>query len=214
MPGASNPSASFVISGNGAGSDNYITAALANVTSVGQQNAANINNLVDADATTGENDANFNTGGDVLIGTGHATVKTDIDNAVNFNHADVDCGCTWDVLAKISGNGAESHQGSEVDNIITLGLNNAQAVAQGNAAGLNNDVDDNAKTGYNGALSNTGEVDSDPAIVTGDAYNNNSISNSGNVNVVGDMPFDFPEMPEVEFSFNIAALWAFFGMSM
>jgi hypothetical protein len=216
MPGAGNPSASFVISGNGAGSDNYITAALANLTEVEQENVANINNIVDADATTGENDANFNTGGDVLIGTGHAVVKTDIDNAVNFNHADVDCGCTWDVLAKISGNGADTdhHWWDEADNIITLELANAQAVGQGNVAELNNTVDDSdAKTGYNEALSNTGEVDSDPAIVTGDAYNSNGISNSGNVNVVGDMPFDFPDMPEVEFSFNFAALWAFFGMS-
>ena len=214
-----NPSASFVISGNGAGSDNYITAALANATTVAQNNLANVTNDVDADADTGHNDAGFNTSGDVIIGTGDATVKADVDNAVNFNHADVDCGCTWDVLAKIAGNGADPyshHKSDDPDNLITLGLTSGQSVGQGNGSNLNNDLGDlNAKTGKNDANSNTGEVDgeSDPAVVTGDANIETGVANSGNVNVLGDMDFDFPEVPEVDFSFNMGALWAFFGLS-
>lgn len=213
-----NPSATFVISGNGAGSDNYITAALANATAVAQNNVANIGNEVDADADTGNNDAGFNTGGDVIIGTGDATVKAEVDNAVNFNYADVDCGCTWDVLAKIAGNGADTDHKKydDEDNLITLGLTSGQSVGQGNLGNLNNDLGDlNAKTGKNDANSNTGEVDgeSDPAVVTGDAYIHTGASNSGNTNVVGDMDFDFPEMPEVDFSFNMGALWTFFGLS-
>jgi hypothetical protein len=217
--GASNPSASFVITGNGAGSDNYITAALAKVTSVSQTNSAKVNNDVDADAKTGGNDAGFNTGGDVVIGTGDAKVYADIENALNFNYADVDCGCTWDVLAKIAGNGAEpcdDRCGNEgIDgNIISLGLNSVQAVGQGNVAGLTNDLTDlDAFTGYNDVELNTSEVDGDPAIVTGDALVDTGIVNSGNVNSVGDlMDFDMPEMPNFEWSFNMAALWAFFGM--
>ena len=212
--GASNPSASFVISGNGAGSDNFIGATLGKVTSVSQANQAGISNSVDADAKTGENDANFNTGGDVTIDTGDATVKADVDNSVNFNSADVDCGCTWDVLAKITGNGAEDYCIDGI-NTITLGLTSVQAIGQGNDANLNNDLDDlDAKTGYNDSNSNTGAVDqlSDPTVNTGNALVDTNINNSGNVNTVGDL--GWPEMPAVDFSFNFAALWAFFGMSI
>lgn len=219
--GGNNPSAAFVISGNGAGSDNYITAALAKVTQVSQTNTANVDNDVDADAKTGGNDAGFNTGGDTVILTGNAHVDADVDNSVNFNFADVDCGCTWDVLAKISGNGAEENNHhrrhrNKADNIITLALDSVQAVGQGNVANLDNDLEDlDAKTGYNDAESNTSEVDGDPAIVTGNATVNSGISNSGNVNSVGDFgPFEWPELPSFEFSFNFAAMMAFFGMSL
>ena len=215
--GASNPSASFVISGNGAGSDNYITAELAKTTSVTQDNTANVTNDVDADASTGHNDAGFNTGGDQMIHTGDVAVIADVDNAVNFNAADVDCGCTWDVLAKIAGNGAEgSHNWwfDYPDNIIDLTLDSTQAVGQGNVANLTNDLEDlDAKTGHNDLESNTAEVNGDPVISTGNAAVRTGVSNSGTVNTVGDLPFDMPEMPSnVEFSFNFAAFLAFFGM--
>ncbi len=214
--GSSNPSASFVISGNGAGSDNYITASLAKLTSVAQDNSAYVSNNVDADAKTGYNDANFNTGGDVLIGTGNAKVMADVNNAVNFNHADVDCGCTWDVLAKIAGNGADQDPWwwDTDSNLITLNLDSIKAIGQGNGSDLNNNLDDlTAKTGHNDVNSNTGDVEGgDPGIMTGDATVDSSVNNSGNVNVVGDMPFDFPDMPEIDFSFNFSAFWMLFGL--
>lgn len=209
------PSASFMIVGNGAGSDNKIAAALINATTIGQDNEADIENDVDVDAETGDNEANFNTGGDVVIMTGDSKAEVDVDNAVNFNFADVDCGCEYDILAKIAGNGAEAHHGDEVDNYIGLTLENIQAVGQGNDADLDNDVDvDDAETGDNEAGYNTGDPGSDPAIVTGDANSTTSVSNSGNVNTVGDFSLDLPELPEVDFSFNFAALWAFLGMSI
>jgi len=218
--GGSNPSATFVISGNGAGSDNYITAALTKVNTVAQNNSAYVNNNVDADATTGKNDANFNTGGDVIIATGIAKVMADVNNAVNFNSADIDCGCTWDVKAKIAGNGADEDRGF-LDflfgdkNIIKLDLTSAQIIGQGNRSNLNNQLYDlDAKTGKNDLNSNTGSVEGgDPAILTGDATIESGVSNSGNVNVVGNfLPFELPEMPHFEFSFNFAALWAFFNL--
>lgn len=217
MSATPTPKASFLITGNGAGSDNAILASLVNATTVGQTNNANIDNEVDVDAETGDNEANFNTGGDVVILTGNSDVEVDVDNAVNFNFADVDCGCEWDVTAKIAGNGAEAHYGDMVDNYIGLNLAQVQTVGQGNNGYLNNDVDvDDAETGDNEAGYNTGAVDheSDPAIVTGNANSKTSVSNSGNVNSIGSLPFDMPEMPEVDFSFNFAALWAFFGMSL
>lgn len=220
------PSASFMIVGNGAGSDNFIEAGLNNTNNVKQTNNATVLNEVDADAETGDNDANFNTGGDVVIMTGDAKAKVDVDNSVNFNAADIDCGCEFDVLAKIAGNGAEAdnhHHGwfkkwwDKDQNVITLDLVNTQLVGQTNGANLNNDVDvDDAETGDNEASSNTGAVDhaSDPAIVTGDAYAETNVSNSGNMNVLGNLPFNMPEMPQVDFSFNMAFLWAMFGMSL
>lgn len=225
----SNPSASFVISGNGAGSDNYITAALAKLTAVDQDNSAYVKNHVDADANSGRNKADFNTGGDVVIGTGHAVVLAEVDNAVNFNHASVDCGCTWDVHAKISGNGAAyeaPHKWSRwfskynrPDNIISLTLDSQQLVGQGNNAKLFNDVDGYAQTGKNQALSNTGEADSDPAIMTGDSYVYSGAENTGNVNSAGSLPmewpsFDWPDFGNVQFSFNMAAMMSIFGWFM
>lgn len=205
--GLSNPSAKFVISGNGANSNNSIQAGLTNVTAVEQDNSAHVKNNVDADASTGGNDANFNTGGEVTIDTGDATTDVDVANAVNFNHADVDCGCLMDVLAKVAGNGADTK------NIITLGLANVQSMAQDNGACLYNDVDGEAKTGDNDANSNTGEADTDPTVNTGNATSNTDVENEGNVNNVGGL-FSMPEMPDVDFDFSFAFLWAWFGMSV
>ena len=214
------PKASFWITGNGAGSDNEIAAELSNSTTVDQENDADIDNDVDADADSGDNEANFNTGGEVEIMTGPAEAEVAVDNAVNFNFADVDCGCEFDVTAKIAGNGAEEdnnyhhkrgHHGNE--NSIDLTLGTVQTVAQDNDADLDNDVDvDGAETGDNEAGYNTGEAESDPSIETGPATSKTEVSNSGNVNSVGDM-IDWPDMPEVDFDFNFAALWAMFSMS-
>ena len=213
--GGSNPSASFLITGNGAGSDNFIDANLTKSTNVTQNNYAYVKNDIDADAKTGGNDANWNTGGDVTIDTGDASVDANVDNSVNFNFADVNCGCTWDVLAKIAGNGADE-KGKD-GNTIVLNLDSKQAVGQGNNAYLDNYLDDlDAKTGYNDANSNTGSVGDDPSVMTGNASVDSGVSNSGNVNSVGDLlPFDWPDFPSnVEFSFNFAALWALFGLSV
>jgi hypothetical protein len=218
----SNPTASFWITGNGAGSDNFIDAELERSVKLSQDNDAHITNKVEAEAKTGANDANLNTGGDVMIDTGDAEVMAEVDNSVNFNYADVNCGCTWDVTAKIAGNGADADkdpkyygpQGNHGDNVITLELESKQLVGQDNDAHLNNKLDDlYAKTGYNDAISNTGTPESDPSVMTGDATVESGVSNSGNINVVGDMlDWEMPEMPQVDFSFNFAAMMAFFGM--
>ena len=208
-----NQSASFYINGNGAGSQNQISATLARTTDLEQDNEADVENNVEANAKTGKNDANLNTGGDVMIDTGKASVEAIVDNAVNFNYADLDCGCVWDVHAKIAGNGAGEE--SQTANKIKANLQSNQIVGQDNDADLDNNLEDlNAKTGYNDAESNTGEAESDPSINTGDAYAGAAVENSGNVNTLGSMmDWDWPDMPEMEFNFNMAAMWAFFGMS-
>ncbi len=217
--GASGSGASFKILGNGAGSDNWISAVLANSSSVEQANSANIDNDVNSDAKTGGNDAKFNTGGDVVISTGDAKAGANVDNMVNFNSASVDCGCTFDVLAKIDGNGASSYgENGLTQNGIDLVLANANEIGQANAADLDNDVYSNAKTGYNDANLNTGSVENgnDPAIITGDSTNSTDVNNSGNVNTVGGTPFVLP-LPggsSVSLSFDIQALLSFFGLSI
>lgn len=207
--------ASFRILDNGAGADNVISATIANTTELAQNNVADVDNYVDADADTGKNDANFNTGdGWVVIDTGNATVNAGIANDVNFNAADVDCGCVYDVLAKIAGNGAEVGHGydSEADNTIVATLTHAQALGQNNVADLMNDYDGwTTDTGNNEASKNTAGSDSDPAIFTGNALVNTAIENSGNTNILGDV--SMPVMPDFDFDWNWAAMFAYFGMS-
>lgn len=213
------PAASFRILGNGAGSDNFINATLVRGTTLNQINNAGVNNNVDADANTGNNDAGFNTGGDVTIQTlGGAVAKVGVDNMVNFNAANLDCGCELGVLAKIDGNGAELPFPflSANDNVINLGLYNANAVTSVNGAGLNNQVDDvHANAGYNNANSNTAGVVglNDPSIQTGGASTTTNVTNSGNSNVVGSVTLPWSNS-NMNFMFNMQALMAFFGMSL
>ncbi|MBI2031183.1 MAG: hypothetical protein HYT08_01075 [Candidatus Levybacteria bacterium] len=203
---------------NGAGSNNFIGATLIKTTDVNQSNSAYVNNNVNADADTGDNKAKFNTGGDVVIDTGNAKVTADVDNMVNFNSADVNCGCAFGLLAKIDGNGAgfDHYEYYGDPNVITATLISVQDVGQGNNAYLNNNVDGDADTGDNKAKWNTGDSNgsSDPSVVTGNATENVGVSNSGNVNALNSSitPFPLPQMPQVGVTVNWAALLAFFGM--
>ena len=174
---------------------------------------------MEAEAETGENDANQNTGGDVLIGTGDAKTWVEVDNMVNFNSAEVDCGCLLDLFAKIGENGADT------ENEIEAELESEKNVYQGwgeygNFAFLLNDVDGDSETGENDVDQNTGDPEGDPGILTGDALDHVAVSNSGNVNIYGDgAGFEWPELPEwpefdFSFSFNLSLsqLLGFLGL--
>ncbi len=204
---------SAMIMGNGDRSDSDIKAYLDNSVNVLQANSAHVYNNVDSNAKTGGNDAKHNTGGDVTIDTGNADIDVDVDNAVNFNAANVDCGCLLDGTAKIASNGDKS------DNNIFVDLDGTNNVFQGgegygNNANLANKVNSGAKTGYNDADHNTSSDDpSDPEVTTGDSSTKVDVKNSGNTNVVG-APIDWPSMPEMDvtFSFNLSDLIAILGM--
>lgn len=217
--GEGNGSLSARILGNGAKSDNYIELELERSNLLVQENFANVDNYIYADADTGKNDANYNTGGDVSIETGDATVDVEVDNMVNFNWADLDCGCLLDVLAKIAGNGYNS------DNDIKAKLTDTREVFQDNCGKdnfrwdwergskkceLDNHVDADSDTGKNDADKNTGRPDGDPSIETGDADSNVDIENSGNVNMLGaDNGFEFPEFDfNLNFTFDLSDLLA------
>lgn len=205
--GESGGSLSARIIGNGADSFNKLDLGLTNNLNVVQANEADVDNDVDSSAKTGYNDANRNTGGDVVIDTGKADMLVGIDNMANFNIADVNCDCFLeDIMAKVSENGDNS------DNRILADLGDNLGIFQGNCSDegsqgvsdfgrrhrgsdceIDNDVDGSAKTGYNDADRNTGESDSDPSITTGDAEGTVLIENDANVNTVGSLDSDHGE---------------------
>ncbi len=202
------------IIGNGSNSDNDIDLDLTNDVLLVQSNDADVDNDVDVDSDTGDNDADDNTNGDVMIDTGDATTDVTIDNALNFNFADADCGCLLDdVLAKIAGNGTDS------DNDIKATLDGSQEVYQDNCGdevkdsfvwdvkgsdcGVDNDVDVDSDTGYNDAEDNTGGVDADdPSLETGDADTTVDLTNAGNVNSYGS-DFELPGGLNLNLTFDL-----------
>lgn len=182
-----------IISGNGADSTNKIYLDVTKDNTIVQENNATVINTVDANAKTGWNWAKDNTGGDVLILTGDAKSLVGVDNEVNFNWANVDCGCLTDINAKVAGNGTDSY------NKIKADLSNDLVVDQGlekggNFALLVNGVDSNTKTGWNFAKDNTGPVVGDPTwVLTGDGKSVVDVVNTGNSNVYGgEAPADWP----------------------
>ncbi len=188
------------IIGNGSNSDNDIRVEAHQSVLLVQNNDAYVYNNIDAKAKTGGNDANDNTGGDVIIDTGDAKAWVEVDNMVNFNAADVDCGCLSDVLAKIHGNGSNS------DNDIKAKIEKDLSAFQDNASDLYNYVDAKAKTGHNDAKRNTGPVDGiDPVeILTGDSTSWTDVNNSGNVNIFGPSIdwWDFVDGLDLDFDFH------------
>src|SRR3989344_2158284 len=195
------------ISGNGAESDNDAVLIQANTTNVYQDNWAWVKNKVDADADTGDNDANYNTGGDAAILTRNALTDIDIDNHVNFNAADVDCGCLFDLDAKIGANGADTDNDILAAFIDSLYID--QGFLYGNIASLSNHVDTDSDTGENDVEKNTGLPEGDPFVLTGDSASYVDVENSGNVNLYGDFGgFHMPELPELDLQFSLSLNWS------
>lgn len=95
------------ISGNGSDSHNFVSLDLNHITGVTQNNSGTVNNNVDATANTGDNHADRNTGGSVLISTGNATTEVILTNNVNRNNAVVNpCSCQG--APKSDGDGEET----------------------------------------------------------------------------------------------------------
>lgn len=177
--GACDAGADVLISGNGDGSKNTVDLDVNKGSQtpvyVGQSNDADIYNKVNAVALTGGNEANRNTGGDVTIETGDATVGVNVTNAVNGNAARVGGGEgeAGSLSARIIGNG------SDTKNNIDLDVNRSILVDQENEAKVKNNIDVAAKTGENEAESNTG---GSVSIETGDAEVTVGVDNMVNFN--------------------------------
>src|SRR3989338_3142737 len=170
-------STTITITGNGSDSYNKADVEVDQTTYVSQINEANVQNTVYADASTGGNRANDNTGGDVSIETGDATSNVTIENSLNSNVAQVNPCCPGDTTLKITGNGSDSYNKIDVD--INQEEETGTLIEQGNLANVNNWVDAYAGTGKNKANDNTG---GDVSIETGDADVNVDVSNLANFN--------------------------------
>lgn len=210
------------IVGNGENSDNEIDLDLASQILLVQENEAFIDNFVSANANSGGNDANGNTGGDVDITTKKATAEVDVDNMVNFNWADVDCDCIVDDLTvKVAQNGKDS------DNSIDAEIGEALEVFQDNCAdgqewwwfdpgcNLINTAFADADSGENDANGNTGDPDGDPTVDAGNAEATVDLENSGNVNLFGVEPVDLPDFDfglDLDISIDLGDLLDFLGL--
>lgn len=167
------------ISGNGPDSDNTTYVDVTNSTYVSQSNNASIDNDIDASTSTGGNEVEKSTGGDVSVKTGDATTDVTVTNSVNSNQASVaGCGtCAADVDILISGNGPDS------DNKVDLDVNSESesgvALFQNNSANIDNDIDAESSTGKNKVEKATG---GDVEVDTGDATTTVTVATSANAN--------------------------------
>ena len=163
------------VSGNGAYTDNTVGVTNSNSVFLNQNNQANFNNYINADSSTGKNKASENTGGDTVIVTGAAKTDVTVNNKANAN------------IAKVGGNSDSAGSSSVIvkdngafsDNGVSLGQTSATVLGQTNVANIKNDVDADAKTGYNDSKFNTGGF---TGIATGNATADVAVDNMTNFN--------------------------------
>ena len=144
---------------NGGGSTNEVQIVEESEVVVTQENEAVIENNIQTEADTGENQASDNTGGDVSITTGDAGVVLNVDNTANVNEATHEC-CEDPGTITISGNGADS------TNTANVTTSNVVAATSIQTANITNNVGNFSNTGNNQANRNNGNV----TIDTGSAY--------------------------------------------
>lgn len=171
----------YVISGNGSGSDNQINVTVEQTTTVTQENNAQVNNDVNVEADTGNNEAGGNTGGEANITTGDVQVGSNIDNTnINQSYAEVGCCDASGVEIKISGNGAGS------TNSVGASFGSNTNVSVNNSANLTNNINGTANTGRNSANYNNGDVTIKTGSITvvdnivNDSVNNYSVNVKNN----------------------------------
>lgn len=219
--GAGGSDVSLWISGNGADSKNSIALALDHNVLLQQKNNASIDNYVDANATTGDNKVHESTGGASSITTGDAWSGVAVDNAANFNWANIDCDCITNVAATVAENGADTY------NKIKASLTNDNNIFQDNSCGyqmpsvwsfdwmwnnhgcgIDNSLHANADTGSNYLNESTGSVNTDPEVTTGDSESLVGVDNTGNSNVYGSLPDDSVNQSgvNINISFNLQDL--------
>lgn len=163
------------ISGNGSDSDNDVDLDMKSSNGIFQDNDADVENKLNVDAKTGDNETDDNTGGDVEIETGDSEVSLGVLNMLNSNFARIGGGDSEGSALSlwVLGNGADS------DNEIDADIENENVVTQDNHANVSNDLDVDADTGYNGADDNTG---GSVSIETGEAMVEALVANAGNFN--------------------------------
>lgn len=186
--------------GNGSNSTNDATINNTNTNVETITNDGNIVNNINIDATTGQNSASKNTGGDSSIETGDANVVANVVNVLNTvvdgtmnvvnifgdmvgnivqptiqaDTSSCSCNCPGDVTAANVGNGSDSVNTSTVNNTNTNTTNMT------NNATVDNNLYLDGNTGGNTTSDNTGGTSS---IETGDVTVDANVINIANVNV-------------------------------
>ena len=169
--------AAVTIDGNGAWSRNRVKVEKKLKDIRDQYNRAHFDNDVDVDNKTGDNEAKYNTNGDVDVTSGKTETDITVENMANSNLDESEgCGCpTEDVDVNITDNG----KGSK--NTVVLTTKVANKRYQTNNAHIDNDVDVDNETGDNEANGNTG---GDVTITSGNSKTTISITNNANSNVI------------------------------
>ena len=173
---AGNVFAATTISGNGVGSHNTVVQKSKTLSFTDQTNIANFSNHVNTNTNTGNNKANKNTGGDVVLVGGSSNATVGITNVANSNTNTATnscCPCSQLGDATITGNGVWSH------NTIVDVTKCVTKLDQTNVANISNSVNTNSNTGNNSASYNTG---GDVSVASGDATTSVTVSNVANSN--------------------------------
>jgi len=208
--GSSDPS-SVVVAGNGALSATGVNLDNESAVVLDQANNAQIDNNIKANAKTGDNESQFNTGGNNGIESGNATDNVGVTNFANFNAASINCDCTLsDLGVKVAGNGAESENG------VNASTSNSVFPDQINDEGLWNGVTGGAKTGDNSLGFGTGSVYGDPVVISGDGTSSTNVNNEGNANVLDNgNSVTLPGGWSLGLNFDLGGLTSFFnGLSV
>lgn len=193
-----------VIAGNGSFSASSADLNSQRALTVVQDNAANFNNGVWNNLTTGNNSASNGTDSHASINTGGAFADTNVRNLANENNTQIDLlGGVQTRLDKIWGNGAESA------NSLTDNSNSNLSVFGTNNADLNNQVGPNLHTGNNAVNNQTGGffLFSDPSVRTGQAMQQTTIENEANDNQIGAV-----NLGGTNFSFSFDPMGLFGGL--
>lgn len=160
------------VSNNGSGAESEVVVQQETTTNVVQSNEANIQNNIEVNADTGNNNASSNAG-DVAIETGDASESITVETEVNESVIDLECCETGETKLVIEGNGDSSGNSINIESINDTDIQIVQT------AKVENKLGGKANTGNNTANSNNGKV----SISTGDIYATSTVKN-GPVNVV------------------------------
>lgn len=154
--GCANGDVNVQVSGNGADSQNTTNVTLNNQTTINATNNANITNIVNVGANTGNNSSSNNNGG-VTIQTGNILIRGSIENKANKTEIIIDP-TNGTITVINSSNGVSSV------NVIDISILESLNITKIDEATINNLVEILANTGGNLANGNT-----DPVLIqTGD----------------------------------------------
>lgn len=195
---------SIDIIGNGSGSFNSAFLSDSSSNTAVQDNNAYVSNYVNQDLNSGFNNANGNTGGSVLVGTGNVSSLAILDTRANFNAAHLDCGCfTGNFDGRIAGNGSSS------DSFLTAFHDHSNTSYQTNYSYLDTYLTDSGDSGYNDTSGNTsGYLRNDPVrVLTGNTGSDSMVVNHANKNVYGSS-FSIPGGWSLNLSWDWGNIWS------